>query len=936
MKKILKILSILLLVIIIALLVVPSFYKDEINAFIKEDLNKNLNAQVDYRDVSLSLFKNFPNLSVGIKDLTIDGLDDFEGVRLASIKNFDMNLNAKKVFFDKEYVIKSINVEELNLNLLVLKNGKTNYDLIKKNPNDTLASTSSDFELKLEKYTLSDSNISYLNQTNNMQFSFEGIDHFGSGKITDKAYTLKTQTQVKEANFEYGVKYINQATIKLDSDIVIENDFNKYSFQNNKLNINDLDINLIKNIIELQDEDIYMDIAFQTKDNQLKELLSLVPKTYLTSIENVTANGNANLTGFVKGIYNETDYPAYGFDMKVSNGTIKYPDLPESIQNIDVIAKVNFKGGKNLDNTLIDLPKIHFKITDNSVDGSLKVNNPMSDPLIQTHFKSKFDLQKLQQALKITNIKELKGLVDADFNLNGRLSAIENKQYNNFKANGFFNLDDFSVTSDSIPYDFTISKAILDVTSEALKVKKIVAKIGQNDFALQGEITNYLAYFLSKDEVLKADFKSHSTFINMNDFMTDSEENTEETNDIGIVKIPKNLDITVVADVETLQYKDMGLKEVEGKLTLKDEKANLKAMLLKTLDGQMVLNGEYDSSTEKPISRFDMSMQKMSITKSATSFSTFQAFAPVLQKVQGDFFSDMTMDMQFDEQMNPILSTVKANGNFNTNSLKIAEVDILNKIGNLLKIEALKKPDIDKIKAHFSIQDGSMKVKPFSFKLNNMQSSFEGKINLDKQIDFVLGIQIPRNKLGENPNVLLEGIVGKLADLGLKTDLGDIIKMKFRIKGDYNNPKILSAIAGYEGTTTQEIIQEVIEDKVDEVVDDTIDKAREEAQKQADKLMLQAQKQADSLVSKAQQLAIRIKQEAKKQGDNLIEKAKNPFEKIAAKAAASKINKEADKKGIKLIAKAQEKADLVLSKAQEKANKLVQTPVKKSNEKTKN
>lgn len=932
MKKILKILSVILFVFIVALLVIPTFYKEEIAAFIKEDLNRNFNAQIDYQDVSLSLFRDFPNLHVSVQDISIEGIDDFEGISLASIKNLDLSLNAKKVFFDKDFEINSVFVNQLDLNLLVLENGKVNYNIVKENPADSISSPSS-FEIKIKEYELLDATISYLNQLNNMQFSFENIDHSGSGKFTDQAYALQTKTQIENANFEYEVKYINQATLDLTSDILIENDFSKYSFQNNKASINNLDVDVTQSIIELQKDAVFMDIAFQTKNDQLKELLSLVPKTYLTSIEKVDANGIANLKGFVKGIYNENSYPAYEFDMSITDGSIKYPDLPESLKAIHVLAKVAFKGGKNLDNTRIDLPKIRFEVADNTVEGSLKVNNPMSDPLIQTHFKSTLDLNKLQQAVKMANIQDLKGFLDADFSLNGRLSAIEKKDFQNFKASGFFNLTDFSVKSDSIPYDFAISRAMMDLTPEALLVNNITATIGQNDFSLSGKVTNYIAYLLSKDAVLKADFKMHSKFINLNDFMTESQTTSlEKTENTDIVKIPKNLDITFVANAETLQYKDMGLKEIAGKLLLKDEKVKLQAVLLKTLDGQMLLNGEYDSSTEKPVSKMDISMQKMSIVKSATTFSTFQAFAPVLQKVQGEFFSDMTLDMHFDEQMNPLLNTVRADGNFNTSSLQIAGVDILNKIGTLLKIDELKKPDIDKIKAQFSIDQGTMRVNPFGFKLNNMQSSFEGTINLDRQIDFILAIDIPRNKLGANPNALLEGMVGKLADLGLKTDLGDIIKMKFRIKGDYNNPKILPAIAGYEGATTQEIITEVIEDKVEEVVDTSLAKAREEAQKQADQLLAKAQTQADSIVSKAEQLAFKLNQEAQKQGENLIAKATNPFEKIAANTAASQLSKQANKKGVKLVDKAKEKSELLLSKARVKADKLIQTSVKNPTE----
>jgi vacuolar-type H+-ATPase subunit H len=266
-------------------------------------------------------------------------------------------------------------------------------------------------------------------------------------------------------------------------------------------------------------------------------------------------------------------------------------------------------------------------------------------------------------------------------------------------------------------------------------------------------------------------------------------------------------------------------------------------------------------------------------------------------------------------------------GNFISDNIDVEGIDILKQVGKMLKIKLLEKPDIDKINASFSIEKGTMKIMPFDFKLNDMQSTFEGTVNLEKQIDFILSLDVPREKLGANPNLVLEGIVGKLADLGLKTDLGDIIKMKFKIKGDYKHPKILPAIAGYEGNSTQEIITEVITDKVEEVVTEVVDDTREKAQVQADKLMAQAQVQADSLVSKARQLADQLVLEADKQGASLIDKATNPFEKIAANAAAKKLNKVAVSKGNTMVNKAREKANTLLKKAQAKADKLINTPV---------
>lgn len=926
MKKALKIISLLVVLLIVALIAIPYFYKDEIETYIKTDINKNFNSVIDYESLSLSLFKDFPNLNVSLRNLTVDGVDVFQDIQLASLKDLNFSLNAKKTFLDKDLEIKKVKANKLDLNLLVLKNGEANYSILKENHNDSIASPKS-FELKINEYEITNSNIQYDNQENGMTFFLKDFNHSGSGKITDKAYELKTRTEAEKTDLFYGIHYINEAKVVLESDVLIEENYNKYTFENSDLTINDLEIALAKSFVYLKDDDIEMDFVFQTKQEDLKQMLSLVPANYLTSLENVSTDGNAIVNGFVKGIYNKNSFPAYDVDLVINNGTLKHPDLPETISNINLISKVAFSGGKNLDKTQIDLPRIHFTIADNFVDGQLHVDNPMSDPLIQTAFKSKLDLEKLINAIKITGVETLKGKLDTDFSLNGRLSAIEKKQYDKFKASGFLNLDDFAYKSDAIPHTLAISKANITIAPQALQMENLYANIGENDFQIKGNVNNYIAYLLSKDKVLKANFNMHSNQINLNDFMSENESEDEDVSDESLIRIPKNLDVNFVADATNLIYKDMDIKDVKGTLAIKDGKANFDAVLMKTLDGDVKLNGNYDSTSETPISNLDVDIQKMSIVKSASTFSAFQAYAPILQKIQGDFFSDMKMDIALDNQMNPVLNTLKAQGSFNTNALQLQGIDIVQNIGSLLNINALENPTIDKIKTNFSIENGTMSVKPFSFKLNDINSSLKGTVNLDKQIDFVLSLAVPREMLGSNPNALLEGIVGKLSNLGLDTELGEIINMNFRISGDYNQPKVHPSIAGYEGST-KEIIKEVIEDKVEEVVTEVVDKAREEAQLQADKIMAQAQQQADSLVSKANKLGLSLRKEAQLQGDNLIAKAQNPLEKIGANATAKTLNTQADKKANKLVEKAQEQADLLLQKAQEKADNLLQTGVK--------
>lgn len=925
MKKLIKIGISLLIVIIITLISIPYLFKDRIEQFIKEEVNNAVNAKVDYKDVSLSLLTDFPNLHVKIEGITVDGINEFDKLRLANIDLFTMSLNAKKLFINKDLEIKKIGIDGADFTIKVLKNGKANYDIAKEST-DTITKPEKKYTIRLQSYAIKHTNIMYDDASMNLVMQLKNMNHSGSGTFTNSDYTLQTHTTADMLDVVFDkVHYLNKVKTLLDANILIQNDFSKYTLSNVSASFNDLELTSDM-MFELKGDDINMDIVYQTKQNSLKKLLSLIPKAYMPDFNGVKANGAASLKGSVKGTYNEQNYPAYSVDFQINNGTIKYPDLPETVKKINVVTKVDFAGGKDLDNTKINMPVIAFDIAGNTTNGKLFVSHPMSDPDINTSFTSKMDLSKIQQAIKMPGVKELNGLLDADFSLKGRTSAIEKQDFDHFKASGYFNLKNMNYVSDSLSYDVHIADAEMEITPQKLSVTKFDSKVGENDFHITGNLENYIAYFLQKDKVLKANFNMHSNYLNMNEFMSDKkdEKQASDTTQTGIIKIPKNLDITFIADADKVLYEDMDLDNVKGKITVKNQAAKLETILLKTLKGNMKLKGTYDTSGDVAKTDMDMSLEKVSIPESAEKLTVFNHYAPVLQKVSGDLFSNLQLKMNLDDQMNPDLSTLDASGIFNTANLKVAGIGVIQKIGSMLKMSELQQARVDNIKAKFSIDKGNLHINPFQFKLNGMQSALEGNVSLDQKIDFVLDMDIPREKLGNNANQILEGLVGKLSKLGLSADLGKIIKMKFRISGDYNNPKIVPVIKGTEGSSAKEMVTQAVEEKVEQVVDDTKEKARAEAKKKADALLANAQQQADKLVAEAKKQGDRLKSEAKKQGDALIKKAGNdPFKKLAAQTIAKNLNKEADKKAKQLENTARNKADLIMKDAHAKADKLL-------------
>ena len=66
LKKIAKITGITLGTLVVILFIAPFIFKGKIIAIAKEQINRNINANVDFKDLSLSFFRHFPSVSVAL------------------------------------------------------------------------------------------------------------------------------------------------------------------------------------------------------------------------------------------------------------------------------------------------------------------------------------------------------------------------------------------------------------------------------------------------------------------------------------------------------------------------------------------------------------------------------------------------------------------------------------------------------------------------------------------------------------------------------------------------------------------------------------------------------------------------------------------------------------------------------------------------------
>src|SRR5882757_1201816 len=123
-KKILKITGITLLVLIAAAFLIPILFKKQITSLVKSEINKSLTAKVDFKDVSLSLFRHFPKISISLDNLSVVGTADFAGDTLISTKTLDASVNLFSVIKGKDINVYGVFLESPRIHALVHKDGK--------------------------------------------------------------------------------------------------------------------------------------------------------------------------------------------------------------------------------------------------------------------------------------------------------------------------------------------------------------------------------------------------------------------------------------------------------------------------------------------------------------------------------------------------------------------------------------------------------------------------------------------------------------------------------------------------------------------------------------------------------------------------------------------------------------------------------------------
>lgn len=808
MKKFLKIIGIVLLIFIAILIAIPFVLESKIDTIVQNYADENLNAEVSFDDISLSLISSFPKAEVSVENLKITNRAPFEGETLATAKSlsFEMGIMQLLKGTEEPLEINEIIANELLLVIKTNKTGATNYDIVKESETDstpTETESSSGFSFDIDNYELNNSAFTYIDDTTNLTFYLSEINHKGKGIFSGGKSELDTNTEANVTFAMDSTEYFNNNSIKLDALIDLDLEQQKYTFKENKAYINALPLEF-DGFIQLVEAGQQIDITFKNPEASFKDFLAVIPKAYAKDIANVNTTGNFTVNGMIKGLVSEETIPTLDINLNSSNASFKYPELPKSVRNITIDASVKNTTG-NVDDTFVNIDKLNFQIDEDVFRSEIHVKNLTTNQQIDAKLDGVLNLANITKAYPIELEDELSGILKGNVSTSFDMNAIDTNAYQRIKNVGSVSISDFIFSSEDIVNPIQINKADLTFKPGTVSLNSFDALTGKSDFSATGTINNLLGFLLS-DKKLEGNFNVNSNTFAISDFMSEDETATESSNkttsDAESLKIPDFLDCTITANAKTVIYDNLNLKNVKGQLRIKDQNANLQNMTTDIFNGQLGISGNVSTKATKPTFDMNLAMQNFDISQSFKDLDMLKALAPIAKVLQGKLNSTIDISGFLDESFSPDLSSISGSAiaKILTDKIDAENSPLLSSLDSKLDFIDFSKLDLKDLKTNLSFENGQVSVKPFTVNYKDIPIVVSGSHSFSNNMNYNAVFQVPAKYLGSDVNRL----IGKIND----NEVNKLtVPVTANIGGTFSSPKIQTDLTSGVSNLTKQLIE---------------------------------------------------------------------------------------------------------------------------------
>ncbi|PBJ09288.1 AsmA family protein [Flavobacterium sp. ACN6] len=446
-------------------------------------------------------------------------------------------------------------------------------------------------------------------------------------------------------------------------------------------------------------------------------------------------------------------FPKTKGGISLRNGWLKTEYYPNPITNITFIANMLNKAGTYQD-LIVAVAPASFVFEGSPVYVNATLSD-FSDLAYNAKIKGELNVGRIYQVFSQKGL-DLTGYAKADLSLKGKQSYATNGQYDKLDNRGTLILKNIKATSELFPKAFFIKQGNFRFQNEKMWFEKFNASYGKSDFDINGYLLNTINYFLESNGTLSGNFNLKSKLINVDEFMAlESGENKDRKTEVeyakedhpkmsGVVMIPKNLNVSLNANADKVEYNGLKFNKLTGKTGITKGGFYLENATFNIIDCILGVDASYKD--ESPTSaHFDAHFRAkdFDVQRAYKEIPMFHDMVTAAEKAHGIISVDYKIKGDLDGNMSPIYESLQGGGTLNLRDVKIQGLKLFDGISSKTGQNGLNNPDMKGIEVKSTIDKNLINIEPFTFTVAGFKPTVKGTTSFDGLLDLRMRLGLP-------------------------------------------------------------------------------------------------------------------------------------------------------------------------------------------------
>jgi len=718
-------------VLFIALLISVFLFRDRIiNQFITQ-VNKNLNTPVSVGKFDVSIFEEFPQLSIVLSDVYVE--DSHPGqYPLLTAKVISFQMNPVEVW-KGVYTIHGLQIRDSEVNLKIDGNGKNNYTILKNTGDHAGDSSSVNFELK--NVGIQRTRVHYTDIDAEQQMTFASQKLLASIQTVKDIYTIEASGELTTEKIEIRQNsFLRGKSFTIKSQLAYDDIQKILTIHPSQLSLQHAGFNVSgdyhwkkKNIVNL---------SIDGADTDIQTLLTLLPESASKSFEKYKSKGDVYFKAKLKGDINKG--PSLSIDFGFNDATIFHPDYKTKID--DATLKGSFASANVRDsrNAVLILKDIKGTLNDEPFTANFNIHN-FKDPEVICDFKGRVDAAAVQGFYPMENIIDVNGFLLADISFEGKIQLLKSKATaQRVSTRGTIELEKINLKFGKDRIALHDLSGSLQFNNNDLALSNVSATLGNSDFLLNGFFKNVITFLLFENQPIGIETDLKSTFLDVDQLLAIGfGKPSQGPNQKYEFKISPDININFNCDVKALRYRRFLGRALKGDLLVKNEVAVSRNINLKTMGGDLIFSGIVDAKNRKAIDV--VSTFKLNGIYLDSVFYVFENFDQTFiqdKHLKGQVNADVNIEFTLNQNLKLFPETLVADISTTIRNGELNNFEPLKKLNKYLDDEWLSQLRFSDLKNDIHIEKKTIYIPQMQVRSNVTNISISGTHTFDQQIDY--------------------------------------------------------------------------------------------------------------------------------------------------------------------------------------------------------